>query len=191
MSFKTSTHLSQHILSHSGVKRHQCELCGFRFGRKGDLKRHLKTVHGVIPDAMPDPIEKGPDQPVLLVNLQTVHNVNQESAVGKYPEQTVVNQVEEVRGEDNTTNCETGHQIPTIVVRSCKQKQKYSCRVGGCVVVKGSREELYEHIRSDHPVKKHQCNECPMSFHNFSTQRQDKFQSRVNDCSYIQCSTLQ
>eukprot|EP00116_Pleurobrachia_bachei_P010950 sb/3471212/ len=38
------------------------------------------------------------------------------------------------------------------------------CKIKGCFVWKSSDKDLYQHIRDDHPDRKHFCEVCPMSF---------------------------
>eukprot|EP00116_Pleurobrachia_bachei_P001242 sb/3461504/ len=40
----------------------------------------------------------------------------------------------------------------------------YQCKVKDCLVWKPSEKELYQHIRVDHPDRKHFCDVCPMAF---------------------------
>ena len=40
----------------------------------------------------------------------------------------------------------------------------FRCRIKGCIVWRTSQLELYDHIKTDHPLRQHQCTECPMSF---------------------------
>ena len=38
------------------------------------------------------------------------------------------------------------------------------CKMKGCYVFKPTQEDLYDHIKTDHPIRKHRCDVCPMSF---------------------------
>ncbi|XP_023711016.1 zinc finger protein 678 isoform X2 [Cryptotermes secundus] len=40
--------LSIHTKSHTGEKPHACHVCGRGFAQKGDMKKHMRTQHGVI-----------------------------------------------------------------------------------------------------------------------------------------------
>ncbi|WAR18161.1 PRDM1-like protein [Mya arenaria] len=37
--------INNHVLTHTGQKPHQCEICHKRFTEKGTLRKHLKTMH--------------------------------------------------------------------------------------------------------------------------------------------------
>ena len=67
-----------------------------------------------------------------------------------------------------------------------KIKQTYRCKYKGCGVKKTSQEELYEHIRSDHPVRRYLCDTCPMSF-NTSHQLESHKVSHNKDSRPYQC----
>eukprot|EP00116_Pleurobrachia_bachei_P010767 sb/3471029/ len=45
-----------------------------------------------------------------------------------------------------------------------RRHTEFKCKYKGCTVKKRSEEELFDHIRNEHPVKDFKCNQCPMSF---------------------------
>ncbi|XP_021917100.1 oocyte zinc finger protein XlCOF6-like isoform X2 [Zootermopsis nevadensis] len=47
-SFSRWNALSIHTKSHTGEKPHACHVCGRGFAQKGDMKKHMRTQHGVI-----------------------------------------------------------------------------------------------------------------------------------------------
>lgn len=48
-SFKTARLLAKHSSVHSGVKPHQCDVCGKQFRERGALKEHNRIHTGVMP----------------------------------------------------------------------------------------------------------------------------------------------
>ncbi|XP_069687172.1 zinc finger protein 595-like isoform X2 [Periplaneta americana] len=47
-SFSRWNALSIHTKSHTGEKPHACHVCGRGFAQKGDMKKHMRTQHGVL-----------------------------------------------------------------------------------------------------------------------------------------------
>jgi len=47
-SFSRWNALSIHTKSHTGEKPHACHVCGRGFAQKGDMKKHMRTQHGVM-----------------------------------------------------------------------------------------------------------------------------------------------
>ena len=43
--FPTATHCTAHKRSHTSAKPHTCDLCGSCFFKRGDLTKHVRTVH--------------------------------------------------------------------------------------------------------------------------------------------------
>ena len=56
------------------------------------------------------------------------------------------------------------HHLTSHVYRHHNSNRTFKCKYKQCGVKKPSQEELYEHIRNEHPMKKHRCDVCPMSF---------------------------
>ena len=75
----------------------------------------------------------------------------------------------------------------TIHVYRNHTNKTYRCRYKGCVVKKSSQEELYEHIRSDHPVQQFLCDTCPKSFNTSNYLKVHKL-SHNKDSKAYQCS---
>ena len=80
--------------------------------------------------------------------------------------------------------------ILTVHINRHHINKTYSCRYKICDVKKTSQEELYEHIRSDHPVQRYLCDTCPMSFNNSQTLKRHKVShnkgSRAYRCKYCE-----
>jgi uncharacterized Zn-finger protein len=47
--FKTSRLLSKHATVHTGLKPHQCDVCGKQFREKGALREHNRIHTGAMP----------------------------------------------------------------------------------------------------------------------------------------------
>jgi len=50
-SFKTPRLLAKHVTLHSGIKPHQCDVCGKQFREKGALREHSRIHTGAMPYA--------------------------------------------------------------------------------------------------------------------------------------------
>ena len=78
----------------------------------------------------------------------------------------------------------------TVHVNRCHINKTYRCRYKGCGVKKTSQEELYEHIKSDHPVQRYLCDTCPISFstsHNLKVHKvSHNKNSRAYQCKYCE-----
>lgn len=45
MKFKTTSQLNQHLVTHSGEKRHECPVCGKAFSQKYNMTAHHRSTH--------------------------------------------------------------------------------------------------------------------------------------------------
>ena len=78
----------------------------------------------------------------------------------------------------------------TLHINTHHSNKTYWCRYKGCGVKKTSQEELYEHIRSDHPVLRYICDTCPVTFNNPTLLKKHKVShnkdSRAYQCNYCE-----
>eukprot|EP00116_Pleurobrachia_bachei_P006590 sb/3466852/ len=55
-------------------------------------------------------------------------------------------------------------QTSKVFDEANKQNTYLKCKIRGCSVKKPSEQDLFEHVRIDHPDRKHRCNICPVAF---------------------------
>eukprot|EP00116_Pleurobrachia_bachei_P007034 sb/3467296/ len=52
----------------------------------------------------------------------------------------------------------------TSLIDENEKNNGLQCKIKGCLVWRSSEKDLYQHIRDDHPDRKHFCDVCPMAF---------------------------
>ena len=53
---------------------------------------------------------------------------------------------------------------PSKMILCIKRNKLFQCKIRDCSVWKSSEKDLRQHIRDDHPDRKHFCDVCPMAF---------------------------
>ena len=149
--FKTESELQTHQCGKkrrvSGKeKTHKCDTCGKMFGLRGSLTRHIRVVHDKIARL---------SCPYCKYRTDRQHNLTTHMAIHT--------------GDKNykCTHCyytATEKKNLTTHIYHHHTNKTYKCQYKQCGVRKPSVEELHEHIRSNHPVQQHRCDQCPMSF---------------------------
>ena len=116
-------------------KKLKCETCGKLLSRKHNLEQHIRYVHEKIKQfSCPYCHYRSHTNKHMTTHLVKHSGVkNYKCTYCDYA--AVIQQTLSVHINRN-------HTIKT-----------YRCRYKGCGVNKTSQEELYEHIRSDHPVQ--------------------------------------
>ena len=129
-------------------KKFTCHICNKMFVKKGHLARHIKAVHEKQAQARYkcSYCAYCTDNSSYLKMHEATH-----SGVGVY------------RCPECEYTATHKYQLNSHIYNN-HTNQTYKCRYTGCGVRKPSLGELYEHIRSEHPVRRYTCNKCPMSY---------------------------
>ena len=153
-------------------KMFNCETCGKIFSRKGELKQHVRFVHKKKKKFSCTYCHNR-----FLTNQDLTRHLATHSGVKNY----------------KCTYCDYAgvrQQHLTLHINARHTNKTYICRYKGCGVYKTSQEELYEHIRSDHPVLRYLCDTCPMSYSLSQYLKRHKVShnkdSRAYECKYCE-----
>jgi KRAB domain-containing zinc finger protein len=128
-------------------KIHQCPKCDKRFTANRNLRSHIRNKH-----------EGVGNYKCLYCGYLTDHR-------SLFDRHTATHS-EEKAFQCNQCNYSaiTKTNLTLHLHKHHSSTKTFRCRYRQCGVKKPSQEELYEHIRTEHPIKKHQCTVCPMSF---------------------------
>ena len=149
--FKTVAELNTHQCgrtrgSSGKEKVHKCHICEKMFTMRGNLDKHIKTVHNKVARHSCPYCKYRTDYKRDLTAHIATHTGEK-----KY----------------KCTQCDytaIEKQKLTSHIYSRHTNKTYRCRYKQCDVKKPSQEELFEHVRTEHPMQKYVCETCPMSF---------------------------
>ena len=126
------------------------------FSRRRHLTRHIRTVHDkVARHSCPYCKYRTDHQPNLTRHMLTHTGDKQYKCT--HCDYTAVTK------QNLTTHIHNHHTNKT-----------YRCQYKQCGVKKPSQQEVYDHVRTEHPVLKHICDVCPMSFNDAAYLTQHK-----------------
>ena len=127
-------------------KTHKCDTCGKMFGWRHHLTSHIRVVHNKI---------------LRLSCPYCKYRTDYRSDLTKHMARHTGDKMYKCTHCDYTAARQD--QLTTHIYHHHTNKT-YKCQYKQCGVRKPSVQELHEHIRSDHPVQQHRCDQCPMSF---------------------------
>ena len=130
-------------------KIHQCPQCDKRYADKKSCRSHIRNIH-----------EGVGTYKCLYCGYRTDKRKHFEQHKATHSE----------KKEFKCTQCNysaiTTQHLTNHVHRHHNSNRTFKCKYKQCGVKKPSQQELYEHIRNEHPMKQHWCDVCPMSFGN-------------------------
>ena len=169
--FKTETELNTHECGRTqGVsgkeKIHKCNTCEKMFVQKGHLTKHIRTVHEKVARLSCPYCKYRTDCQRNLTRHISTHTGEKQFKCTQCDYTAVQKSLLTAHMYNNHTN------------------KTYKCRYQQCDVKKPSQEELYEHIRTEHPVQRYVCESCPMSF---STSKHLTSHKRLHSIGQYKC----
>ena len=177
--YRTEIELQQHVCAIRGrttnpvrEKKFKCETCGKIFSLNNSLKQHIRCVH-----------EKITQFSCPYCNYRSYINQNLTRHLATH------SRVKNFK----CTHCDYAAVLKQSLTKHINARhthKTYRCRYEKCGVKKTSQDELYEHIRSDHPVQLYLCDTCPMSFNTSQRLKVHKVShnkdSRAYQCKYCE-----
>jgi KRAB domain-containing zinc finger protein len=169
--FKTQGELETHTCGKTRrvsrkEKTHKCDTCGKMFARRDGLTEHIRTVHNKIARLSCPYCKYRTDNQGHLTRHISTHTGEKQF---------------------KCTQCDyTGAQKQHLLHHIYRQhtNKTYRCQYKKCGVRKSTQEELFDHIRSDHPLQRYTCDVCPMSFKDSTTLTRHKITHGERDSRF-------
>eukprot|EP00116_Pleurobrachia_bachei_P002316 sb/3462578/ len=168
MSFNTNNEVIIHKRVHTRIKPFTCEVCSKSITHLSTYKRH-KSIHTGERPFKCDVCGKTFAQKSVTIQTEGEIFSEQDSSELEEMETTTTNNPpsQQLPPPQSLTNepttFETGIKS-TRMILNIKRAKILKCKIKGCSILKSSETELYQHLRDDHPDRKHLCDVCPMAF---------------------------